>query len=144
MSYPGHGHPQKLDPHTIVHNRTIIYAVLVTPPLLPLCEDCDQEPRALRSRRCGPCRQARKATQKATWQRENRDKRRADARPIRISRDQADDAIASLDSAIAALQPLKDHLATRAPTSRAAREHLTALGSAVAALGQVRTLVSPP
>lgn len=113
----------------------------MTPPLLPLCEDCDQEARAPRSRRCNPCRQARKADQKANWQREHRDKKRADTRPLRIPRDLAADAIASLDSAIAALEPLKTHLATRAPTSRAARDHLTALTDTEATLRGIASLL---
>lgn len=106
----------------------------VTPPLLPLCEDCDERPRAHRSRRCEECRARRKAAQKAAWQRENRDRRRADTRPISVGRDEAGAAIASLDAAITALQPLKTHLTTRAPTSQAARDHLTALTQAEASL----------
>lgn len=114
----------------------------MTPPLLPLCEDCDQEARAPRSRRCNPCRKARKAAQKATWQREHRDKRREDTRPIRIPRTQADTAIERALSAVTALDPLKAHLVTRATTSRAARDHLAALTQTETTLRDIASLLT--
>lgn len=126
----------------IVQFWTIIYAGLVTPPLLPLCEDCDQAARAPRSRRCIPCREARKATQKATWQRENRDKRRADTRPILVTREAAAASVAELLASLTSLQPLRSHLLARASSSRLAREALTALESAFTAMENVTELLS--
>ena len=106
----------------------------MTPALLPLCEDCDQEARAPRSRPCNPCREARKAAQKATWQRENRDQRRAEARPIRVPAGRVGPALAEARAAVAALQSTRTRLAPRADQSPRVAAIVDVLDQASAAL----------
>lgn len=114
----------------------------MTPPLLPLCEDCDQRPRAHRSRRCDPCRAARKASQKSAWQRQNRDAHRASKRPLQIPRDKAQATLAAASAAFADLIPLRDHLARQGQRSSQARQAAEDLNQALRAWEQLRDLLT--
>lgn len=111
--------------------------------LLPMCEDCDERPRAPRSRRCDPCREQRKAAHKASWQREHRDARRADARPVSIPRAEGSAAAQAALEALTALAPVRTRIAQRAEASREARDAVIALDLVADTLTRLRDMLLP-
>lgn len=84
----------------------------------------------------------RKAAQKASWQRENRDSRRASERPVRISRALARDAAAEVDRAMTATSHLRTELLTPHGGIPESVRALEALAQVMSALERLSRLVA--
>ena len=114
---------------------------VMTQPLHPICQDCCGEPRAPRSRSCHACRTRRKAANRAASQKQNRDARRALARPVSVPRAEAAAAVQAAREALEALRPLREHLLEHEKSSRKAREGLRAIDQTVRAVGGLMGLL---